>query len=488
MDGINEMTISLRDLIYRLLLRWRAVFVCLILGTVLFGWVGYMKNVNTAKTIEKSNSLTAKELIEKYESELPENELSMVNAVVSAYENSEVVEEYYSNSIRMKLDPQQVPTVRLQYLIDNHYEAVYPVVEGKDNTSDILYSYAVKISDTAAYQDVAKALKEGTAAAYIEELVTVEEAENQKWWSADILTVRINGLDEEDCRKISDTVKEIIETETASLKKIYGDFDITLIHEQYFESADQELLKEQQRQAADYSSLVSGVNTSIKNMTVPQKNYYDALLEEKGLGGDIQEEEVTEEIRASLFNKKYILFGAVAGVFLICCYFACRYLFSPSLRIAEDLEGYFHVPNFGILSVEKPKKRILNFVDQWIRAAFGGKSGQFTEAEHIRMICAGIRIKAKKSDITSIYLTGVCNDEVCEEIKQQLCDKLKADIENVRFGKSVIYDAESLEDMVSAEGIVLVERIDGSRYDELKKELDICRQSHIKVLGSVVLN
>lgn len=491
MNELDEMTISLKDLLYRILLRWRLILVYLVLGALIFGGVGYMKNLGAAKKATQGKPLTAKEQVEKYEAVLTENEIAVVQAAVNTYfdyqKNMELIKEYYTNSIRMQLNPNEVPNLRLQYLIDNHYEAVYPVVEAKDYTGDIINSYTMMLSDGDVYKKVAAVLGDDMNVAYVGELIGTGS-------SADILTVYVTGRDEEECKAISRVLQEIIQDGTSDLKKLYGEFDITLIQESYYERANTDLLAEQRKQENDYNSLLNNMNGLANNMTDNQKNYYYALLEVEEGEAVVGEEdaehapEVGEDVQVELFHKKYILLGAVLGVFLVCCYLACRYLLSARLRVKEDLEGPFGIVNLGVLPLGRPKRKFLDCVDRWISSAFGEKNGRFSEEERIRMICAGIRIGAKKSDMKSVYLTGVCSDEACEQVKAMLCEQIKKDIEIVRFGKSVVYDPEALEAMVSSDGVVFVEQIDGSRYDELKKEIEICRQNQVPVIGSVILS
>ncbi len=491
MNGTDEMTISLKDLLYRILLRWRLILVCLLLGAVLFGGVGYRKNRKAADRPLETAPLTRKEQIEKLESELPDNEIAAAQAAIKTYldyqESSELLEEYLSGSMRMKFDPARVPTLKLQYLIDSHYEAVYPVVAARDSTGDILTSYAGKILNGSVYEEIAEALTESTGEecepSYMRELVSADG-------TGSILTLIVHGLSEEDCRAISAILQEAVRENTGELQAVYGDFDITLLQEAYYENVNPDLITEQRQKRDEYNGLRNTMNGLANNMTDPQKEYYYALLAEaKG-----EEEETgtlgkTEQpaVKVQLFHKKYILLGAAAGVFLACCYLACRYLLSARLRVKEDLEECFGISSLGTLPAAEPKRKFLGVVDRWISSGFGDKDRQFSEEERIRMICAGIRIGAKKSDMKSIYLTGVCGDEACEQVKALLCDKMKPDIASVRCGRSVTCDPESLEALAAADGVVLVERIGGSRYDELRKEVEICRQNQVEILGSVVI-
>ncbi len=494
MNGTDEMTISLKDLLYRILLRWRLILVWLTLGAVLFGAVGYMKNTKAAKKPAERVPLTAAEQIKKLESELTDNEIDVVQAAVKTYgdfqKSGELLNEYLSGSVRMKFDPSRIPTLKLQYLIDNHYEAVYPVVASKDHTGDILTSYAGKILNASVYEEMAEVLAESMEAecdaSYVRELVSAEGAGN-------ILIIVIHGLSEEDCRALSPIIQEAVRENTGELQEIYGDFDITLIQESYYENVSPELITEQRQKRDEYNGLISSMNGLANNMTDPQKEYYYALLADSE--GEKEEtetlpeaEQPAENIQVELFHKKYILLGAAAGVFLACCYLACRYLFSARLRVREDLEECFGIPSLGTLSAARPKRRFLNVVDRWISSCFEEKSRQFSEEECIRMICAGVRIGAKKADMKSVYLTGVCSDEACEQMKALLCGKMKADIASVQYGKSVVCDPESLEAMAAADGVVFVERIGGSRYDDLRKEVEICRQNQVKIIGSVTIS
>ena len=488
MNELDEMTISFKDLLCRILLRWRLMFVCMLLGAVLLGGIGYLKNAKKA-SVEKAD-VTNEQRIEGYEETLTEADIQSVNAAVDTYwayqKSCKFMEEYRENSIRMKLDANRLPTIQLQYLIDTHYEAVYPVVERKDMTADIANSYQMKIRNTAVYEEIAEKMTDGTDASYISELITTG-------MNNDLFFIIVNGMTEEDCQRIADTLKVVIDKETERLRELYGDYDIVLIDESYFEYASSELLEEQRRQIADYNNQIIAMNGLSANMTEEQKGYYEALM--KGEEPETTEKEAPTEteqagngFQIGYVSKKYILLGGGAGIFLVCCYVACRYLVSACLRVKEDLEECFGIVNLGTIPVHKPKKKIMGCVDRWIISRLKENNSRFSEEDRYHMICAGIRIGAKKSDMQSVYLTGVCNDEFCEQIKALLCNKMEGSIETVRYGKSVVYDPESLEMLVSSDGVVLVERINGSRYDELKKEIEICRQNQIKIIGSVILN
>lgn len=490
MNELDELTVSLKDMFCQVLLRWRLMIAGMFVGAVLLGGVGYLKNAGAVRQSVGGTEAEAKNLVEKYEAELSDSDLQIVRAAYDTYEayqkSCDFMEEYQEKSVKMKLDANQLPTFRLQYLVDTHYEAIYPVMEMKDLTLDIINSYVMKIKNTGVYEKIASVLADETDAAYIEELITVERQEDLFW-------VTVNSMSEKDCQAMVDIIKKAIEQETAGLKEMYGEFDITLVDESYSESVNSALLSEQRQKLVDYNNQVVAMNGLSVNMTEEQKGYYEALLKaEVEAGGTVEQNSGTKKTSqvslGSFLNKKYILIGALGGIFLVCCYAVCQYLLSARLRVKEDLEECFGISNLGVLPASRPRRKVLDILDRWIISKFGGNNGQFSEEERLRMICAGIGIAAKKSGMQSVYLTGVCNDECCEQVKTVLLEKVRGMVEEVRCGKSVVYDPESLESLVLADGVVLVEKINGSRYDELKKEVEICRQNQIKIIGSVIVS
>ena len=52
---------------------------------------------------------------------------------------------------------------------------------------------------------------------------------------------------------------------------------------------------------------------------------------------------------------------------------------------------------------------------------------------------------------------------------------------------NVLYDAESMEELESAKGIVLVEKAMSTMYNEILRELELVSRQGITVLGGIVV-
>ena len=48
-------------------------------------------------------------------------------------------------------------------------------------------------------------------------------------------------------------------------------------------------------------------------------------------------------------------------------------------------------------------------------------------------------------------------------------------------------DPASREAMLESEGVVLVETLGESRFEEVRTQIELCRQNHVPVLGCVII-
>lgn len=496
---MEEMTISVKDLLLRILLKWRMILVWMLIGAVVLDGVGFVRSARAARQAREAVTTPEEDeeqmllAVSEAEEKLSAREAAEVKTAVGTYLSYQKEYQnalaYNTNSIRMQLDPNSVPTMTVQYYIDNHYQAVYPVIEARDTTSDIITSFSSKVTNTTVCEQIVEELQWDIDSAYVQELITASQ------FADDILTISVMGQDQDVCEKMMAIIQQVVESETAGLKALYGDFDIAVLHKQYYEGASSMLLTAQQTQVSGLNNIKTAMNNVVSNMTEDQKAYYAALLDKETAGEAADEGEQEDEAeaapsatpQANVISLKYILLGAFVGVFLACCWIAFRYLIAGALRVKDDLEEVFGTPLLGSLTVSDVGNRFLGQIDRFIVALFAGGRPKFSEEERIEMICAGIRIAAQKADMQSVYVTSACHDEKSEQIRELLCDKLQGEVKTIGQGKSVVYDPESLERMVSSDGVVLVEMVDGSLYADMLKELELCKMYKIPVIGSVVL-
>lgn len=492
---MKEIQISIKDMIYRVLLKWKAMLCVALILAILCGF-----GMNTLQSIisgdePETPSLTKSEQLEKsvkstasalstqikYETEIAFE--SYKKYVAQASE----IQSYLNNSVKMNLDSSSTPTVVLQYLVNTHYEAVYPTVEYKDFTGDIISAYSSRILNTDTTTKIRDELGIDTDLAYIQELVTVSTGNSDDTdafdeTAVDTMKITIYAPDEDTAKNISSTIKNEVKDQTDDIQKIFGSFDLTLVSEQYSETVSNDILSTKQGYVSNLNTIFTAINSLSKNMTTAQAAYYNALVAQYMYDGSDDETTDTEVVDVAgisfEFSALYFIVGLLAGIVIVVLIEVLKYIYTASLKRAEDMDYTFGVNVFGVQTDEKKG------LDKLLEKIFGSRVLRYSNDERFSMLTAGISINAKKNEVEKLYITGSVSDTALIE---KLAESLKSQLGEVSFGRSVIVDAESLEKLTSSDAVVLVEKVTDSRLEEIKQEIDICDSNGVKVLGSVVI-
>ncbi len=505
------------DLIRRFLLKWRMILIFVLIGALLFNTYSFVRQKQKANAAEKARAEVIKNMDNQTEAETQSSEIAepgeqiivytpeeyaqeylnenlyeeVVNtaAVYSLYQRQyQDIMEYVSHSVWLSLDAARVPTVTTQYHIDTHYEAVYPVTEYKDETDNIGRALINILKTEQVMKSMAEAAGLDAAPAYLMELVDVS-------LSGDNLLITVRGKDEASCNQMMSVLKQAVSVQFLSLRTKYGQFDISEISTNYSERVETSILSTRQTQNSNMNTIRSQMNALTSGLSKRQLKVLNAIVDNTNVevvisGANTDKTEDEPEVIAELpkvpavhlISKKYLLLGAVIGLFLVAVWTVIEVLAKGRLRMAKDLEEGFGVHEIGTLPVQK-KKKPLDAVDRTINRWFAGGVARYSEEERLDMICAGIRLYAEKNGIGKMYLTGTSKEipSVFEKMKNRL------DTLEVNSGRSVVYDPESLARMAESEAVILLEQVDETRYSELDRELKLCKEYRIPVIGSIVL-
>lgn len=486
----DEITIDIMDLLRRCLMKWKVMIVCMLVGAIALNGIGYLrsaKNANAVKTqiqqMEEEQDDSEKLItINEYMRKLSDREISEVQTALLSYKTyqQEYVDglKYYQESVRMKQDPNCVPTLRLQYIIDNHYEVIYPVIEKRDTTQDII-SILIK---TIQSEDVGNAIAEVLGlegnVAYAQELVSS--------WSEgrDVLMINITAEDRNDCEAIAEIVKQKIVEQTDDVSMTCGEYDIVLASEQFLQYADTGLMTTQQSVINSLNSLRSSIYYLPNGMTEDQRVYYYALLDNEETidlsdpneNNEIEVPELTvPEIK--YVSLKYICLGILCAVFFVCAWIGVKYLLSVKLRVPEDIEVGFGLHLIGNITNQKIKRPEI----------FKKTYHHLSADEQIQLIVSGIQVSAEKENMEEVFITTTCVTERSKQICSEICDAVNEKGISCTVGKSMVYDPQAIQQAACSNGVVLVEQIDKSRYDEIAKEKELCSKYHVPIIGCVVV-
>ena len=278
-------------------------------------------------------------------------------------------------------------------------------------------------------------------------------------------------------------IEEEIQEQTSKIQKALGDFKIEKADRIYVNKASDTLLNEQQ----NFMSSLNGIKTSISNLTTTlteeQKNYYTVLLNSSE---DSVEEKDVDIVVFKPINLKYIVLGLFIGGFLIIVCYGILYTVKGNLKVEKEIEEYYGIPFLGKVQSEK---NALNGIDYFFDKIFN-QAEKYSEEECLQLICTNILINIRKKHMKHIHITGIADSEYTDKIKRQVVEELQSEhlILECSVGKSIIHNINSLNDLANSDGVVFVEEIGKSNFEEIGKEINFCLNNNINVIGAIVID
>lgn len=491
---MEEREIDLLDMVADILSHWRGLVVALVIGAVLMGGLSYVKsyqniqNIQNAQPIEEETTLDAA-TVEKQLMQLEETlEGSQKAAVLTTMDDErEYVwkENYAQNSVYMQLDPFNITQRQL----------VYQIKTTEENQNQSLgTTYGDVLDNVGMYNWVEE--KTGVPAAYVKELITVSTtsaislANNQFAGTVGTDRVKITVIqkDEESCKELSDAVKAYVEQQKATLATEVGNHELILLSESAGMTLGMDVMNRQIDYGNQVSNLRSGIASAKAGFTADQAKYYDLLTWEEGMDeAEIVQKDTVEEQAVAVspsVSKKYILLGAVLFAFVYAGILFLVYIFNSKLRVSDELQNLYHIPQIGVVVKDSKKKFIL---DKWVDDLRHYGKRKFDAEQSMELAFAAVKIAAVKNKLNTICLMG-CNlgagaGSVCESLKTAL----EKEGINVTVLDNVLYNAESMEKVEAMTGVVLVEKAGSTLYNEVANELALLKRQDIAVLGGIIV-
>ncbi len=211
-----------------------------------------------------------------------------------------------------------------------------------------------------------------------------------------------------------------------------------------------------------------------------------AAREAQASGAEGAPAEPVEVIPAHV-EVKDVLMGAVLFAFLYAGIFAVAYILDNKIKLCDNLEKLYQIPQLGkIPEAGSGKKKLFSFVDRRIRA-FGNRGmRKLTGEEAVNLAAVSVRLIAQANNLTSLSLIG-CNmteDTLadCKRLEQLLDQEGIA----VTVLNNVLYEETAMEQLGWVEAAVLVERAGATFYSEIDQELALLYRQNILVLGGIV--
>lgn len=511
---IGEREINLIDLLVEVLLHWRTILLSMLIGGILLGGYSYVKTFLSMKsqslarkeerqTQEQQKEMTPEEITEQWENgrvllegQLEEGQAYKVDLAVEYKRLYEEKLEYQQNSPLMQIDPYHVQQTELMF-------AVLP--ENAEQLNNIVTVYGDLLTGSAFYTYIQEQCGLDGGA---EELVSLSCPEYKEYKheatqniiisnypeeTFGIISVQVSHKDADTCQAMADAVVSYMEEQGNTLDDIFGTYEIKLLSRIQEEVADLDIASQQKANIDTLYSLQNSYNTLRKDFSDEDQAYFDYMLagnpaeasETDAFGTETNEEAAAAENTPGI-SIKYVLMGVAVFAFLYIFILFLLYILDGRLHGTDSLQEIYGIPQLGMIPA-LPRKRFLGAIDQWILKLRYHNQRKFTPEKSTEMAAVAVKMAAKKQGLSRVYLMGCSmtgvSGQVCEDIKAFLeKEQLDAVVLN-----NVLYDAEAMERLENAEGVVLVETAGSTLYQELEKELQLLVRQKIKILGGIMV-
>ena len=489
---MEERKIDLLDMIADILSHWRGLLVALIIGAILMGGFSYVKsyrNVQSEQEAEEEpelDEMSVEEQLAQLEDSLSDSEKISVAATVDDEREYLYKDTYYRESIYMHLDPLNIARTELVYRIQ---------AEDGSLAQRLGTVYKKIVGGVGVYDWVEQ--QAGIPAEYAAELISVSTdpaifvgngAQNISIGS-DSLKVTVMQKDEKTCEQLAEAVNSYMEEQQKNLAEKLGSHELILLSETSGKIISTDTMVRQIDYGNQLINLKAGIASAKAGFTEDQQKYYDLLTwEEKAKEAEMDHKDAaTEEepvLESPSVGKKYVLLGAVLFAFVYAGILFLLYIFNSKIRVSDELQNLYHIPQIGVVVKDSKKKFIL---DKWVDDLRHYGKRKFDAKQSMELAFAAVKIAAVKNKLNTICLMG-CN---LEAGAGSVCENLKTALEkegiNVTVLDNVLYNAESMEKVDTMTGVVLVEKAGSTLYNEIANELALLKRQDIAILGGIIV-
>ncbi|WP_026491188.1 hypothetical protein [Butyrivibrio sp. XPD2002] len=483
MDYRDNMEIDLIDLALYLLRKWKVLVVCMIIGAVLGGGFGYMRSgVTVSKETGEPVTNSVSE-VEALKAKLTDQSAEMVELSASQYlegmENYRDAVEHGKESIALNVNAYEAVKLTNRYAIDDksaNTDIAFVINEADTastsvndaalqsyvlgDVSNIISAYKGELLTTETIQEIKDILDEDISDASVREMISVTREGNA------ILAVSVYGESEDQVRAIMDVLDKSVDKATQSISAIY-DYEIKSASSNVSVGADDYLLGLQNNNASRISTIRSGIATLSSAMTADEKAYFTALIDENSAGLDedsegAEDSDPVETVVVRTISKKYVALGLIGGLFLAAFLYAVLYVLSGKLHTSDDLRSAFGLSVIGEVK---------------------------GDASEFGLMSQGAAIGASKLSSDSVYIMGASDDDISVKVRNTMRKEMTEDhhVKSVKAGSSAVNDAVSMQELSDSDAVVLVEMVGKSRFEDIAREVELCKKFGVKILGAVVV-
>lgn len=452
-SGNKEIYLSLTDLLFYYMKRWKKLLIFAIVLSIIGGIAGmYLGRQSASDTAEEIKQYSISS--------------SVKTKMDTAYQYQRLYDQqiaYTQESALMNLEFSQVCTGTLKYYIS-----------AGNHTSNYGAWFASLLSDS----EIMEALKNVTGYtenSFVREMVKVS-SEYPSATAADgstivstesvIVTYLFYAPSSDVCQAMIDVVSEKGDRQVEALLATDESYSISNLEESVSIQMNA-MIRDQQASNADLlSKYSSSLAKCTEDFTEKQQEYYDVVYLGREVSGSS-----TQKV-----SIKTVLLPVITGAFLgfllwICCGFIC-YLLDKHVKYAQEMNERYGLKLIGRYC---PQNLLTDKIEKWHENLKGRRIGPASGLDYFSTVLSLLN--------ENICLIGKRDDE---EIRE-LGEKIASNCEHIIYGNLMQYDSVTMQEAKESGKVVLLVHRGETAYVEVQQELEICSLQGIQVIGTIVL-
>ncbi len=485
---VEEHEINLGRMFLKLLLNWKQILLLACIFSILgYGYAKYMQH----EQVEAKPTGIVVEDEQNDENKMDFDGIEQnVYQIASRYEEAlENEQNYMNNSMLMDMNPYHMISTVQDFEVS---------MEGDDVNINELTMIAKQLMNYALSSEIVTQIAEeyDCAPRYIRELIAVAERNNQfKSSSVSIASGNSEAGEEyginnrktekyyfyvlvkSNDRQFSENVVNRISEYLLKMSEeiTWSEFSFRPVARNTFENLDTSTISAQNDsrvRAFDYGDRLVKLNTIIENL-------------EKAKGNSIQiQEEYEEEHNYS--GKKYAFFGFIGGAVLMVLILILKQLLSSTFQTAEDYRSWFSMNDLGAAPAYNGKKKPYG-LKRKILERLEGVSAKISQETFCEM--ASTNLTNVTTECKKVLLTGSIERAEMSQLTEELMPKLIEKCGNIEFvfAEDLLGNPQTRSYLQDTDGIVLVEKRNYSKIDDVREEIEIAMSLNKRILGTILL-
>ena len=274
------------------------------------------------------------------------NELREIEYVRKYQNIIDSADRYFANSILMQIPYDKVVKVTLQY-------QVVPEADIDVSTEALIAAYDNYVTSGEMSDAIVERLQDDIEAQYITEILSVPTNEiftsqngnaviyNSSEVIDNIFTVSLIHYDRDKALDIADIIKDVLQDYSTKLDKSIGAHSMVFQTENIGVEADYLLLATQNDRVNGYDSVSGGYLAKLDNLTEQQTEVYnnwDNINTSEDIPDDVSADE-NMTMPAVRPNLRMFGIGAVAGAFVMICFWMLAYMCTKKVRGEMDFDA-----------------------------------------------------------------------------------------------------------------------------------------------------